>query len=246
MMHYRPLPTKVLITIQRPGLWLGAGAVVLLIVCTLLWSAYLYGLRVAGYERSAAHEAIDQLQQQLAELQSLYAESQHQTAMIERNIRIDDGASQEIKLSLNEAQQETLELKKELAFFKSIVSPEQDNRSLAIQSIQLKQGENGDYHYKVMVSQRGHNDRLASGTIDITVNGQEAGQAKTLTLSEVSQNAKKEQKFGFKYFQNFEGTLSLPVTFTPENLRVVVTPSIKAIDALDEQFSWADLTSGGN
>ncbi|MGB5397106.1 MAG: DUF6776 family protein [Gammaproteobacteria bacterium] len=245
-MTHSALPTRILVTIQRPGLWLLSLAVFVALMALLIWSAYLYGQRVAGYERGEAVSVIGNLEKQLKEIQALYAESQHQTAMIERTSQIDDDASKQLKQALNEAQQESLTLKKELAFYKSIVSPEQDKRSLAIQTIQLKQEDGGDYRYKVMVSQRGRNDKLARGTIDIKLEGVDAGQARTLALSEVSPNVKKVTKFGFKYFQNFEGTLSLPTTFTPENLRVVVTPSNNAIDKLDEQYSWVDLTSGGN
>ncbi len=245
-MSYSARPTRILIAIQRPGLWLLALLLALLLLATLVWSAYLYGQREAGFDRSEASRVVNALQQQLEEINRQYAESQHQAAMIERNSRIDDDASKQLKKSLNEAQQEALELKKELAFYKSVVSPKQEKRSLAIQTIQLKREDNGEFRYKVMVSQRGRNDKLARGSIDIKVEGQDGDQPKTLALSDVSANAKKSTRFGFKYFQNFEGTLSLPATFTPENLRVVVTPSSYGIDKLDELYSWADLTSGGN
>lgn len=245
-MTYRALPTRILITIQRPVLWALALVAGLAITAVLIWSAYLFGQREAGYDRAEAMSVVEELQRQLEDIQARYTESQHQTAMIERNSRVEDDASKQLKQALNQAQQESLELKKELEFYKSIVSPELDKRSLAIQTIQLKQEENGSYRYKVMVSQRGRNDKLASGTIDIKVEGVQAGQPATLALSDVSENVKKITKFGFKYFQNFEGTMSLPETFTPENLRVLVTPSTSTIDKLDELFSWADLTSGGN
>ena len=245
MMH-SALPTRILVTIQRPGLWLLSLLILIAVIAVLVWSAYLYGQREAGYDRGEAVSAIGKLEKQLKEIQGRYTESQHQTAMIERNSQIDDDVGKQLKTALNEAQQESLTLKKELAFYKSIVSPEQDKRSLAIQTIQLKLEDGGDYRFKVMVSQRGRNDKFARGTIDIKLEGVDAGQARTLALSEVSPNVKKVTKFGFKYFQNFEGTMSLPTTFTPENLRVVVTPSTSAIDKIDEQYSWVDLTSGGN
>jgi hypothetical protein len=212
----------------------------------LAWSAYLYGQREAGFDRSEAMTVVSGLQTQLEDLKKLYTESQHQAAMIERNSQIDDDASKQLRKSLNESQQEALELKKELAFYKSVVSPESEKRSLAVQTIQLKREETGEYRYKVMVSQRGRNDKLVRGSFDIRIEGKEGDQAKILNLSDVSESAKNVTKFGFKYFQNFEGTMSLPTTFTPENIRVVVTPSSYGVDKLEELYSWADLTSGGN
>ena len=67
--------------------------------------------------------------------------------MLERNNTIDGDASEQLKASLTQAQSEVLELKKELTFYKSIVTPEQTKRSVAIQTIQLKVNEQGGYQY---------------------------------------------------------------------------------------------------
>jgi len=244
-MTYRRLDTKFLIAVQRPGLWFASFVGMLLLVAFMLWISYEYGLKVAGYDKAEAMTYIDDLQQQIEDLQGQYTEKQRQTAMLERNSTIDDGASDQLKASLDEAQAESLELKKELAFYKSIVSPEDTKRSLTIQTIQIKPDVNGLYRYKIMVSQRGRNDQIASGSIGVTIEGSQNGQAKNLDLSSISNEAKKQKKFGFKYFQDFEGTMQLPDGFQPEYIRVQVKPRSSRIDKIDEQFAWADLTAGG-
>lgn len=240
------LPTRILIAIKRPGLWLLALLAILLAVITLIWSAYLYGQREAGFDRSQAMNAVSELHQQLEDLQKRYDENQHKAAMIKRTSQIDDDANEQLKKSLNDSQQEVMSLKKELAFYKSVVTPEHEKRSVAIQTISLQQDETGEYRYKIMVSQRGRNDKVVRGRIEIKIEGTEAGKVKVLSLSDVSNKTKNVTKFGFKYFQNFKGTMSLPKSFTPENLRVVVTPSSWGVDKIDELYSWADLSSGGN
>ena len=244
-MNYKPLQSRILITIQRPALWLASLAGMVLFVAMLIGMAFEYGQKVAGYDKGEAITYIDDLQQQLEDALAKNTESQRQTAMLERNSVIDDGASEQLKKSLDEAQAESLELKKELGFYKSIVSPEQAKRSLAIQTIQLKPDLSGGYHYKIMVSQRGRNDRFARGGIEVTLEGSQDGQATTLKLKQVSNEIKKPITFGFKYFQNFEGTMVLPVTFRPEFMRVRVKPRSSQIDPVDEKFAWADLTVGG-
>jgi cell division protein FtsL len=240
------LPTRILIAIKRPGLWLLGALAILLAIITLVWSAYLYGQRQAGFDRSQAMKTVTELSQKLEDLQKQYTENQHQAAMIERTSQIDDDANKQLKKSLNDSQQQVLDLKKELAFYKSVVTPDHEKRSLAVQTIQLQQDETGEYRYKVMVSQRGRNDKLVRGSVEIKIEGTEAGKVKVLNLSDVSKNAKNVTKFSFKYFQNFEGTMNLPTNFTPENLRVVVTPSSWGVAKIDELYSWADLSSGGN
>ena len=245
-MNYNPLQTRVLITIQRPGLWVFNFFLLLCVVALMVWLSFAYGQRVAGYDKTEAISYIEDLEQQIADLTLQNTESERQTAMLERNSTIDDGASDQLKISLTEAQAEALELKKELTFYKSIITPGDTKRSLMIQTIHLKPDTvNGTYQYQIMISQRGRNDNFARGTIDVTLGGTEAGQAKVIKLSEVSKEAKKPIKFGLKYFQKFNGMITLPATFQPEFMRVKVKAKSSKIDPIDEQFAWADLTAAG-
>ena len=244
-MTFKPLQTKQIITIQQPMLWLLSFVIIFCIILISLWVSFEYGRKVAGYNSSDTDAYISQLQEQLEETQAEIIESNRQATMLERNSRIDDDASGQLKETLAQVQSEALELKKELSFYKSIVSPEQGGRSLAIQTIQLKKNEDGGYSYKIMVSQRGRNDQLARGSIDVSIEGVDKGQPVVLALSDVSTNVKKPMKFGFKYFQNFEGVMTLPVAFQPDSLHVKVKPSTRKIKTVDEQFAWSDLTAGG-
>ena len=244
-MKMKPILTHTIITIQRPHLWLLSMLAILCIVLLSLWFSYEYGRQTAGYDSADAEAYIGQLQAQLEETQAEIVESNRQATMLKRNSRIDDDASGQLKETLAEAQNEVLVLKKELTFYKSIVAPELGSRSVAIQTIQLKQNDAGGYSYKIMVSQRGRNDQIARGTIDVTIEGVKKGQPVTLKLAEVSNDTKKPMKFGFKYFQNFEGVMNLPASFYPDFLRVKVKPSTAKIKSIDEQFAWSDLTAGG-
>lgn len=242
----RPLETRLLLTIQRPRLWLVALAGIGLLILLLIWLSYEYGRSVAGFDADEYGLQMAALQEQLDTTNADLAESQHQNAMLERNSKVDGDATVELKTSLGDAQAEVLELKKELAFYKSIVTPEQTKRAVAIQTIQLEADGEGGYKYRIMVSQKGRNDRFVRGTLDVSLKGSQDGVATVIALKNVSKEAKKTLKFGFKYFQNFEGRLKLPATFLPETMRVQVKPKSRQIDAVDEQFAWTDLTAGGN
>ena len=137
-----------------------------------------------------------------------------------------------------------MELKKELAFYKSIVAPEQGKPSIVIQTIQLKKDVGGDYNYKIMISQQGRNDRFARGDIEVSIEGAKQGAKQVLALSDVSDDAAKPMRFGLKYFQNFTGKLKLPEGFEAESMRVKLKPRSKTLDSIDEKFPWDDLTAG--
>ena len=244
-MSTRPLQTRYLITIQRPGRWFMGFVAFLALAAASIWFAYEQGRHMAGFDASDADQLIGAQQGEIETLQAKLAESQRQAAMLERNSKIEDDASGELKKSLTEAQNEVLELKKELAFYKSIVAPEQSKPSIVIQTIQLKQDVAGDYDYKIMVSQQGKNDSFARGTVDVSVEGTTQGAKQVLALNTISDDVKNPMKFGFKYFQNFTGKLKLPDGFKAEYMRVKLNPKSKTLDSVDEKFPWDDLTAGG-
>ncbi|HHO59405.1 MAG TPA: hypothetical protein ENJ64_04125, partial [Thiotrichales bacterium] len=208
------------------------------LVLAVVWAAYEYGRYSAGYDSSDAQAYIIRLENELDEARLQTLETQRQASMLERSRQIDDDAAEQLKQTLVESQNEVMTLKKELAFYKSIVAPEQGDRSLAIQSMQIKPAADGRYHYKIMVSQRGRNDRFARGTIDVSIEGVTNGEPTTLKLSDVSNETKKIMKFGFKYFQNFEGVLTLPPAFQPDTIHVKVKPKKGKLKPIDEQFAW--------
>ena len=98
------------------------------------------------------------------------------------------------KKTLSQAQKEVLELKKELAFYKSIVAPEQGKPSIVIQTIQLKKGVAGDFDYKIMVSQQGSNERFARGTVDVSIEGKNQGAKQVLALTTIRDRVSKVMK----------------------------------------------------
>jgi hypothetical protein len=219
--------------------------VILAMMAASIWLTFETGRRMAGFDTAETDRIISAHQAEIGQLQANLAEYQRQAAMLERNSKIEDDASGELKKSLSEAQNEVLVLKKELAFYKSIVAPEQTKPSLVVQTIQLKQDVAGDYDYKIMVSQQGRNDRFARGTVEVSIEGTEQGAKRVLALSTISENVKKPMKFGFKYFQNFTGKLKLPEGFKADYMRVKVNPKSKTLDSVDEKFPWDDLTAGG-
>ncbi len=244
-MNMKPGYSRHIIVIQRPALWAVSLLVLLCIGLVSVWMVYEYGRYAAGYDSADAQQQIAQLKMQVDKLETKSVETQRRSSMLERNRQIDDDASEQLKGSLIKAQNEVLGLKKELAFYKSIVAPEQGGRSLAIQAFQLKPDNNGGYLYKIMITQRGRNDRFARGVIHVSIEGVTKGKPVTLKLSEVSNEHKKVMKFGFKYFQSFEGVMTLPDAFQPDLVRIRVNAKTGRIKPIDKKFSWSDLTAGG-
>jgi len=234
-----------IIMIQHPVLWVFAIAVLVCLLLFTVWSAFEYGRYNAGYDSAQSQRTISGLSQQLAVAKAKIVETQRQTSMLERNKQIDADVSKQLKQVLAQLQNKILVLKKNLAFYKGIVAPERGDRSIAIRSFQVTPAGTGQYQYKLMVSQRGRNDLFARGTITVFIAGVLKDKHVTFRLRDISNETKKILKFGFKYFQSFEGVMSLPTAFQPDSVRVMVKPRSGRIKPVDEQFAWSDLAAGG-
>lgn len=244
-MSLKPRQTREIIVIQRPVIWVSTAIFISCLIIASIWGAYEYGLYQNAPDNDDVDAYIVDLQSQLEISRGEFVETQRQASMLERNRQIDDDASRQLKKTLVEVQNEVLTLKKELVFYKSIVAPEKSGRSLILQMVQVKPDVSGGYYYKVMVSQRGRNDKYARGSLDIHIDGKNKEKTTTLKLSDVSNETKKTLKFGFKYFQIFEGVMTFPDGFVAEQFRVSVKPKTAKLKPVDEQYSWSDLMTGG-
>lgn len=244
-MKTQPLSARTIITVQRPMLWLLSFALLFVVLLLLLFVSFEYGRNTAGFDSASADAYIEHLAGELETSQLKIVESERQVIMLKRNSQIDGDASILLKETLSVAKEELLALKKELSFYKSIVAPELTGRSLALQAVELSKSDIGGYQYKVMVSQRGQNDKIVRGTISLSIKGVSDGKETTLAWPDVTPDVKKSMKLGFKYFQNFEGVMTLPVGFEPDLLQIEVSPKTSKIKALNEEYMWSELTAGG-
>ena len=243
-MSISSLKTRKIITIQRPWLWLMSLFGIVLLFAALVWMAFESGRVAAGYDGAEAAEIIDDMNQQIQQMQLKNDAIVQHNAMLERNIKIDEDAGRHIVVTYNEAQSEVQELKKELEFYKSIITPEETKRSVSIHGIQVDEREDGGFEYKITISQKGRNDNKVSGKLKLAVTGKKFDKPETLTLDEISDDKTKDKRFGFKYFQTFEGVMVFPDGFWPEFLQIEVKPKLSSIESIVEQFTWAELTAG--
>lgn len=213
--------SRLVVTPHRP--WRNRALIAGLAVATVLsgWGLFEYGRARAGFDTIAAQEAEGELRQQTAELERQIVQLREEKAVLERSIQIDRQAYKELEGTVNGLQAEIAEHKSELAFYRGIVSPREAQQGLRVESFEVApNGSANGYRYKLVLTQVLKSDRLARGKATLEVEGLQNGQNKVLTLNDVSSDNSKVFSFNFKYFQNFEGDLTLPANFVP--LRVVV------------------------
>jgi hypothetical protein len=212
-----------------------------LAVAALAWAAFEYGRWRAGYDHVAAAREQARLTAELRGVQADNAALTDRVALLARSSEIDETARAQVKGSITELQDEILELREELAFYRGIVAPD-DGGGLRIQSLKLARGaEDRHWHYRLVLIQSIKQEQRANGAVALTVHGVKGGVAVALPLSELAATPAATLGYSFKYFQDFEGDLLLPPGFTPGRVEVEVQPRSGG-EVVRRSFEWTTVT----
>lgn len=212
-----------------------------LAVAALAWAAFEYGRWRAGYDHVAAAREQARLTAELRGAQADNAALTDRVALLARSSEIDETARAQVKGSITDLQDEILELREELAFYRGIVAPD-DGGGLRIQSLKLARGaEDRHWHFRLVLIQSIKQEQRANGAVALTVHGVRGGVAVALPLSELVATPAATLGYSFKYFQDFEGDLLLPAGFTPGRVEVEVQPRSGG-EVVRRSFEWTTVT----
>lgn len=226
---------------HRP--WKDAALVVgvALAMIGLLWATFDYGRWRAGYDHVAAAREQARLVAELREVRGANAALTDRVALLARSSEIDETARVQVKGSITELQDEILELREELAFYRGIVAPD-DGGALRIQSLKLARGaQDRFWHWRLVLIQSIKHEQRAFGTVDLVVHGVRGGIPAQLALREVAAAPAAVLQYSFRYFQDFEGDIMLPAGFTPGRVEIEVQPRGGG-GSIRRSFDWTAVT----
>ena len=203
------------------------------------WLLFEYGRYQAGYDLIEVLDEQQLLQEEIDSLNRALSEQREKSAIMERSSQIDRQANTVVKGSVLDLQNEILELKAELAFYRGIVAPDEGKVGVRIQSLKLfGAGAQRHFRYNLMLTQVLKGSRLARGKVVMVVDGLEDGAPRRLSLKAVIVSGKADPKYRFKYFQSIEGELKLPDNYVPQSVTIDVVPSSNRLPKVSKSFEW--------
>ena len=184
-------------------------------------------------ERKSYEDKISELEQEIVTLKQEI--ELHQT---HRNI--ERAAYEEIDASLENLENKIQEQRNAIAFYRGIISPADGGKGLRVQDFKVSKGkEEREYNLRLVLVQVKQHDRSVKGDVDVKFEGEQDGVAKTYTLHELSSpGADSSWPFAFRYFQNFDRQLILPVGFSPERINIEVRSRTKSVAGMKQSFAW--------
>ena len=206
-----------------------------------LYVAFELGRYYAGYsivsvmqEHARLNASIDQLkganhtlQGRLIEVETLNAGHAREDQVVSRTI--------------GDLQAQVARQTEELAFYRAVVAEGAPPIGVRVGTVRLAAAKPpGHFLVHVSLVRAGKTDGMTSGTISLTVDGQEqGGKAETLDSNALAAGDAPDVTYDFRYYQDLEQTVTLPPGFRPEHLTVQVSSSRKDIPPLSQAFSWS-------
>jgi len=219
--------------------WLGF-SVILVLLATAAYLLFESGIRYSG-------ERVEQLTQRLGGTEGAYnvlrranADLREQLTVLKRSSEIDRRAAREVRDEYAGLRATVMELRKQLTFYQSIVSPEDAGPGLKVQRFHLEPTqEEGGFFYSLTLTQVKRNERYVRGVVEMEIEGTENGKPKVLKFRKLAAGNSKALGFKFRYFQNFEGEIRIPPQFKPLQIRILLKPrGKKQPPGIEKTMDW--------
>ena len=224
---------RVQVVRYRPGAWFWWLLPVVLVGVAVL--AYLLGAS-GGPARSPA-ERLEALrdgynQDRMDELRAELTELRMATT-------VDSTAAEEVRAGFRDLQEQIASLEEEVAFYRSLMAPEELAKGLHIEKMLLHGTERpGVFSYDLVIAQTVTRHSWQQGDVYFEVHGAIAGERAVLALTEIATIPEYPLSFRFRYFQNYSGEFALPDDFTPETV-IVTLDRGEAGEVVQERYDWS-------
>jgi len=211
--------------------------VLVALVALFVAGSYYVGQYRAGYNKLDSQEVQSKLEQSNAALQSDKSSLRDKIALLEQSAQVDKQAYLQVKDDLRQIQQENLELREEVSFYRGIVAPREGSTGIQVESFHIEKLNDGKmHHFKFVLTQVMKGKKTTNGDVTFDVVGVKDGKPIRYSMKYISTDKISKFDFKFRYFQKFEGDLLLPNDFSPRKIKVEVHPYRRK--TIESEFDW--------
>jgi hypothetical protein len=202
------------------------------------WGLYQTGYMLGSDGQSDMRDEARDLKRRVTVLERENRRLVQRNAQLERDQLIAEETARRVRGSVQDMESRYRAMEEELAFYRSIVSPENVESGLQIHSLTLEpSGSDGEYVYRVVLTQiRGSG--TVEGTLEFAVLGRQGASQVELRGADLGGEARGIHAFGFRYFQNLEGRIRVPAGVTPRSVRLVARTNGDRPREVEQDYAW--------
>ncbi len=204
----------------------------------LSWQVFQFGQQRAGFDIDRSNAREETLQDRIAELEGEREVLRAAAARFERAGQIDRAAADGVKAEIKALQDERAELKREVAFLKSLVSGGGGNKRLKLDDYRLTAVGEEAYRFEVTLSKAENDSATVNGQVILRVKGKAAGTPKTLDMRALTDGRRTNIGVRFKNFQKLKTDLQLPIGFEPAAIEIGVKLDGNSFKSFEQAYDW--------
>ena len=219
----------------------------------LLLAAGLLGQSLGNRERESQLALVAQANEQIIQHEALIEQLQRQIdkqlaqiGVLKAEKQATGNSEAQAFKTIADLQEEIVHLKKDLAFYRNVMSPDAEQQGLQIEKfVAEKSKSSDDIRFKLSLIQTKKHTAYLSGSVKIALVGQKDGESTTIDLSSIS-NTPSSLKFRFKYLQHLSGVFTLPAGFDVETVKVSAKVRGRKRNTVDKEFQWQITETNSN
>ena len=223
---------------ERRRLVIGIG--VTLVLALVLEAGFYLGQHFAYRGMGASPKDYKAMQSQLVAVQETLKSRDNELAIQSTRHDVDRQALEMVRKELAGQKEEIVGLEEGLAFYRSLISPEEMAPGLSLRGLELKAGERpGQYFYRIVVQQEARSHKQLRGTLSVVISGKEDGRPVKYSLAKLSEDFRASGgALQFRYFQSVEGEFELPAGFDPATVQVQARTLKPHAFEIGEEYPW--------
>ena len=150
----------------------------------------------------------------------------------------DAGANEQLRHTIKVLGDRIHSLEEEVRFYRRLVAPMESDEGFSIERLDIARTRDPDrFAYTLVMTRTADQDQWIEGNLTMDFVGEQAGEERSLSLAELSEPRDYPIKFGFLYFEDFSGQITIPGDFQP--LEVRVAAQVDTGPRLERVFSWS-------
>ncbi|KGI76762.1 DUF6776 family protein [Oleiagrimonas soli] len=235
-MSIRPPPRYAVHPVHAPPArprskwWWALGWAVSLLIAIAI--GYVLGNRGPAVVPGSGHNA--------RQLAAENADLKQQLAIAQRSQQVASVATKKLTDNLAERDEQINGLRADLAFYSRLVGGGAQHQGLQLQMVHVAPVPNSRaWNIELTLTRNAKRGDDISGHAEIDIDGVRSGTLARMHWKDISAPDQKDgMAFKFKYFQQLHGTVMLPKDFTPNRLRISISPD--GAKTTTQSMSWTD------
>lgn len=202
----------------------------------MIWWGFDAGRLFAGFDRTEAQEAREQLEKQVQSMQEDSAALRSRMVQMESELSVAKGAQAVLSSQALALQKENTQLKEDLVFLQKLFSGSGRELALSVQRLQVDRLAPGEFRVRMLLVQGGRKNEEFAGFVQIVAQG--ADGAPLLTVPERESDAHAPYKLHFKYYQRVEASFRVPADAAVKSVQARVFEAGNPNPRATQNFSW--------